>query len=441
MEEKSAFEAIKQASKDQVKLSLDHVLACLTFKDTFLRKLTMIFENDLSGHAKAIEQARQRSEVVKRLTEGLGGNEFLLYDKRQVDLSRETMVSELSRVNSLMAMNCSTIDHLVIRILHNLNSDKFDEVKPELGKLNGTILSILREKNQAARDNTVQTLYEYLKGNFAKNRNLRLTYKEQVFKNSQEILDLAKLVAGAFEQEQDSNIFKEKLIKTEAVVHETLLNCIDILNDLLTRANDLKLRIAGIGIEERNKLEVITTDLVALVRSVGEFDSAVYGMIIMDLNFFAAMVAKSLTFVNRELLDCSVIASKQSVEASNAFFYLELTRTGGETLPDAIADFLKELQTSLHGRVQQNINRYLVADDDTDNANDMLEDLLEKIVKKNYSETMACIEAALAKVNIFLEEISSGRHLNPIKFSVFGKTFTEIMSKIGHRLASIEDYR
>jgi hypothetical protein len=395
-------------------------------------------------HRSALDQSSQRIEKCNSILNGWSSSEYLLFDERQVSLAKETVLSELSRLNSLISTNCRSIDTTVVQILHNLNSDKFDEIKPELGKMNSSLSMILKNRDQTARDTSVQTIYEFLKGYFLKNKNLRLTYKEQVFKNSTEILDLVKIIGGAIEQGSEQNHFKDKLEKAYPIIQETMLLSLDILNDHLSSSGDLKMRISGIGQTERNSIESITTDLLKLIRSVTDFDSLVYGMLLMDLNFLSSLITKSLCFANRQLLECANTASRQSIEAANAFFYIQLAREGTQTIPDIIADFIRAFQGFMKSLLIKNVSNYLIDEEEEDiqsNKGTGTVDPFESIVCLNSKQVNSCIDLAIDKVNMYIEEIANGKHANSITFNVYSKTYSDVMLKLSRKLALLEDYK
>lgn len=395
-------------------------------------------------HRNALDQSSQRIEKCNSILNGWSTSEYLLYDERQVNLAKETVLNELSRLNSLISMNCKSIDSTVIQTLHNLNSDKFDETKPELGKLNNKLAMIIKNKDESIRDSTVQAVYDFLKGYFLKNKNLRLTYKEQVFKNSTEILDLVKIIGGAVEQGSEQNHFKDKLEKAYPVIQETFLLSIDIMNEHLSSAGDLKMRLSGIGESERNGIERIAEDLLKVIKSVTDFDSLVYGMLLMDLNFLSSLMAKSLNFANRQLLDCAATASRQSIEAASAFFYLQLAREGTQTIPDIIGDFIKEFQKYMRDLLVQNISKYLIEEDEEDlqsGRGNGTTEFAEGIVAVNSKKVNNCIGLAIDKVNMYIEEIANGKHANSITFNVYTKTYSDVMLKLGRKLALLEDYK
>lgn len=395
-------------------------------------------------HRNALDQSSQRIEKCNSILNGWSTSEYLLYDERQVNLAKETVLNELSRLNSLISMNCKSIDSTVIQTLHNLNSDKFDETKPELGKLNNKLAMIIKNKDESIRDSTVQAVYDFLKGYFLKNKNLRLTYKEQVFKNSTEILDLVKIIGGAVEQGSEQNHFKDKLEKAYPVIQETFLLSIDIMNEHLSSAGDLKMRLSGIGESERNGIERIAEDLLKVIKSVTDFDSLVYGMLLMDLNFLSSLMAKSLNFANRQLLECAATASRQSIEAASAFFYLQLAREGTQTIPDIIGDFIKEFQKYMRDLLVQNISKYLIEEDEEDlqsGRGNGTTEFAEGIVAVNSKKVNNCIGLAIDKVNMYIEEIANGKHANSITFNVYTKTYSDVMLKLGRKLALLEDYK
>lgn len=351
------------------------------------------------------------------------------------------MVSQIGRINSLITFNDRIMDQMITSILQNLNSDKFDETKPDLGKLMGNLMAFNKDRNHTSRENTIDLLYDYLKSNFLKHKTLRSTYRERVFKNNSEILELTHIIKGSLEDRNDSNHYKDKLEKAFPIMQELLLLSLDMLNGHLAVANNLNMRVAGIGdqMADSNMVQI----LAKTIREVTEFDSAVYGMMIMDANFASALIAKSLQCSNRKLFETVNVASRQSIEAANSYFYLQLAKEGSETLPEAIDDFLKKFQQFMQVVLIDNLNLYLLAQEDDVMSKGItnLDDPFESTMKANSKRVNECIDLAVDRINLYIEEVANGKYSNTITFNVFNRTYSEVMLKLGPKLSSFEDYK
>lgn len=412
------------------------------FKDSLIRQTERNVKTSIAEHDEILIQNNQQAEHCKSLIKSWNSSDILYFDERQVELAKEQTLSQLGRLNSLITYNDKVIDQKIGGILNNLNSDKFEEMKPDLGKLMGNLMNTSKERNQNSRDSTVQLVYDFLKTNFLKNKALRNTYRDKVFKNNAEVLELVHIIKGSLEETQDPNHFKDKLQKAFPIMQELLLLSLDLLNGHLSTANNINLKLSGVG-EQFQPTEDIVETLAKMIREVTEFDSAVYGMIIMDANFSSALIAKSLQNSNRVLFETVNQASRQSIEAANAYFYLQLAREGANSLPQSISDFIQQFQQYMHQLLVDNLNYYLVLTDDDvmSRGLNIHADPLESIVKVNSKKVSNCLDIAIDRINFYFEELTNGKYASTITFSVFNRTYSEVMLKLGPKMSLVEDYK
>lgn len=127
--------------------------------------------------------------------------------------------------------------------------------------------------------------------------------------------------------------------------------------------------------------------------------------------------------------------------AENSAVYYNLMIQGASDIPLAIDSFLMRFRPYMARLHQENVDRYLLSNFDSDTAETNQGEAFRNVIGHNHKQVTKSIELAVDNLNIFLEEVNNGRNKNNINYTIFNREYPQIMLRMSSKLSIMEEYK
>jgi len=434
------YKSNPNTDQETVKLLIDKTTECLSLKDSILRDVKNQVENTIGNHDRIIAQNEGLIGLFAEIVGKMANTEQYEFDARRVAHAKETISKMLERVSSAITENYKQIDDLIIRVLFNLNSDKVDAMKEDTNKVLKTVEEIDARNAQTKRDDVLQGLYEFFKGLLKATHQLRSTYRTSVLAGEIDLIEPSSLTSNALVAYQD-NPYSSKIQSIKNKIIQLIEVTVEKIITLRANINSLKMMNSGIAQGAYATNQEISKLFQQIIEDTVNLDSSFYSLILMDVSLLYSLIGKSYHFENRKLFSTIKLAAGSYLEAENSALYLKLINNGSIELPSMIEQFLLKYRVFLAKLHKQNVDKYLLPQFEAETSEMSEDEAYRTVVGRNQKVACKAIDLAVDNLNVFLEELNSGRNRNGINYTLFNREYPIMMYNLSPKLALMEEYK
>jgi hypothetical protein len=178
-----------------------------------------------------------------------------------------------------------------------------------------------------------------------------------------------------------------------------------------------------------------------IISEMVNLDSTFYGLIVMDVSLFDTLLAKSYQFMNRKLHEAVQSTANGYIEAENSSLYYKLINQGDQDLPLLIDTFLGRFKNHMSESHQENVDKYLLPNFDDETAEITEDEAWRTVVSFNHKKVCKPINLSVDILNVFLEEVNSGRNRNGINYNIFNRDYAHMMLRLSPKLGQMEEFK
>jgi hypothetical protein len=435
------YSQAKTNDPETFKLIVEKTTECINLKDSIMRDMKKEIESSLGHHHRTHEDINNLVQWKQDLIDSLSKSDYIIFDAKRVKYAKDSVNKMLERLNSAIGQNDRDIDDIIIKIVFNLNTDKVDSLKAETNELLKMIDGMNKKTYQNKRDETLQTLYDFFKRMLKSTHNLRSTYRTSVLANEADLIDPTTLISADLTTESLENPYFSKIEAVKIKMQQLMEVAIEKINAVKAKINGLKVMYNSIGEGAYSTKEQRDKSFQDIIQDMINIDSTFYGLIVMDVSLFHTLLGKSFQFMNRKLVDAVHSTAHGFIEAENSSLYYRLIHQGDEEVPLLIDMFLSRYKSYMAHLHQENVDRYLISNFDDETAEISEEETWRNVVVPNSKSVCRAINLAVDMLNVFLEEVNSGRNRNGINYNIFNKDYPHFMLRLSPKLGHMEEFK
>lgn len=431
----------KSNDPETFKLIVEKTTECINLKDSIMRDMKKEIEASLGHHERTAKEVNHLITWKADLIDSMAKSDFIVFDQQRVKYAKDSVSQMLERLNSAIGQNSRDIDDIIIKILFNMNTDKVDSLKVETNEVLKVIEIMNKKSFHNKREESLQTLYDFFKRMLKSTHNLRSTYRTSVFSNETDLIDTQTLLNAEPTSETQENPYFSKLEAVKLKIQQLMEVAIEKINSVKAKLNSLKIMYSSIAEGAYSSKEDVDRAYQDIISEMVNLDSTFYGLIVMDVSLFDTLLAKSYQFMNRKLHDAVQSTASGYIEAENSSLYYKLINQGDQDLPLLIDTFLGRFKNHMSESHQENVDKYLLPNFDDETAEITEDEAWRTVVSFNHKKVCKPINLSVDILNVFLEEVNSGRNRNGINYNIFNRDYAHLMLRLSPKLGQMEEFK
>lgn len=431
----------KTNDPETFKLIVEKTTDCVNLKDSIMRDMKKEIEASLGHHERTAKEVNHLIKWKSDLIDSMANSDLIVFDQKRVGYAKDSVNQMLERLNSAIGQNSRDIDDIIIKILFNMNTEKVENLKAETNELLKVIEGMNKKSHQSKREESLQTLYDFFKRMLKSSHSIRNTYRTSVFSNEADLIDMQTLLNAEMTKDEQENPYISKLEAVKFKMLQLMEVAIEKINSVKAKLNSLKIMYSQIAEGAYKSKEDVDKAYQDIINEMMNLDSSFYGLIVMDISLFHTLLAKSYQFMNRQLHDAVKSTASGYIEAENSALYYKLINQGDQDLPLLIDMFLGKFQKHMGEMHQENVDKYLLPNFDDETAEITEEEAWRSVVAVNHKKVCRPVNLSVDILNVFLEEVNSGKNRNGINYNIFNRDYAHLMLRLSPKLGQMEEFK